>query len=127
MKKVIAFDLDGTLAPSKSPLPEEMSGLMSRLLDRFQVCVISGGRIEQFRKQLLNDLEASPTELAKLHLMPTCAPPLASTLSHRIAAAVCVPFAAAGSWAAYLPEAVILPRMVPDWRLPEARITVLRQ
>jgi hypothetical protein len=72
MKKVIAFDLDGTLAPSKSRLPEEMSALMSQLLDRYQVCVISGGRIEQFHKQLLNDLKASPTELARLHLMPTC-------------------------------------------------------
>ena len=54
-------------------------------------------------------------------------PPLASTLSHRIAAAVWVPSAATGSWTAYLPEAVILPRMVPGWRVPEARMTVLRQ
>ncbi len=72
MKKVIVFDLDGTLAPSKSRLPARMSGLLSQLLDRFQVCVISGGRIEQFHKQLLNDLKASPSELEKLHLMPTC-------------------------------------------------------
>jgi phosphomannomutase len=72
MKKVIAFDLDGTLAPSKSPLPEPMSGLISRLLDNFQVCVISGGKIEQFHKQLLDGLDARPEQLAKLHLMPTC-------------------------------------------------------
>jgi len=72
MKKVIAFDLDGTLAPSKSRLPERMSELMSQLLERYQVCVISGGRIEQFHKQLLNDLKATPAELARLHLMPTC-------------------------------------------------------
>jgi phosphomannomutase len=71
-KKVIAFDLDGTLAPSKSRLPEPMSGLLSRLLEKYQVCVISGGRIQQFHKQLLDDLKATPEELAKLHLMPTC-------------------------------------------------------
>ncbi len=35
--------------------------------------------------------------------------------------------AAEGSCAAYFPEAVILPRMVPGCRLPDARMTVLRQ
>ena len=72
MKKVIAFDLDGTLAPSKSYLPDEMSVLLSRLLEHFQVCVISGGKFGQFEQQLLNGLKASPTLLEKLHLMPTC-------------------------------------------------------
>jgi len=72
MKKVIAFDLDGTLAASKSPLADRMSEVLSRLLDRFQVCVISGGRFEQFQKQLLANLNVSPDKLEKLHLMPTC-------------------------------------------------------
>lgn len=72
MKKVIAFDLDGTLAPSKSPLPQPMGELMGQLLEHYQVCVISGGKFGQFEKQLLNGLDATPKELAKLHLMPTC-------------------------------------------------------
>lgn len=72
MKKLIAFDLDGTLAPSKSPLPAPMGELMAELLEHYQVCVISGGKFGQFEKQLLNGLRASPTELSKLHLMPTC-------------------------------------------------------
>lgn len=71
-RKVIAFDLDGTLAPSKSPLPDRMSALLSRLLDRYQVCVMSGGKFEQFETQLLNNLKATPVQLQKLHLMPTC-------------------------------------------------------
>jgi HAD superfamily hydrolase (TIGR01484 family) len=72
MKKVIAFDLDGTLAASKSPLADRMSEVLNRLLDNFQVCVISGGKFEQFQKQLLSNLKASPEKLEKLHLMPTC-------------------------------------------------------
>jgi HAD superfamily hydrolase (TIGR01484 family) len=72
MKKVIAFDLDGTLAASKSPLADRMSEALNRLLDNFQVCVISGGKFEQFQKQLLSNLKASPDKLEKLHLMPTC-------------------------------------------------------
>jgi len=72
MKKVIAFDLDGTLAPSKSPLPDQVGGALNAILDHFQVCVISGGKFEQFEKQLLSGLKASPDKLEKLHLMPTC-------------------------------------------------------
>jgi len=72
MKKLIAFDLDGTLAPSKSPAPDRMLSDISQLLDKFHVCVISGGKFEQFEKQLLSSLQADPTELERLHIMPTC-------------------------------------------------------
>jgi HAD superfamily hydrolase (TIGR01484 family) len=72
MKKLIAFDLDGTLAPSKSPADDRMTELLARLLDKFQVCVISGGKLQQFEKQLLSNLEAGPAQLERLHIMPTC-------------------------------------------------------
>jgi len=72
MKKVIAFDLDGTLAPSKSPLPDRIAELLNQLLDSFEVCVISGGKFEQFEKQLLGSLKTSPAKLEHLHIMPTC-------------------------------------------------------
>ena len=71
-RRVIAFDLDNTLADSKSPLTDEMADLLDRLLLRFQVCVISGGTFEQFQKQLLHGLKAAPKTLRALHLMPTC-------------------------------------------------------
>jgi len=72
MKKVIAFDLDGTLAPSKSPLPDEMSESLGKLLNKYEVCVISGGRFEQFESQLIANLKVSKHLLARLHIMPTC-------------------------------------------------------
>lgn len=72
MKKVIAFDLDGTLADSKSPMEDRMATVLRELLDHFYVCVISGGRFEQFQKQMLDDLHASPEQLSKMHLLPTC-------------------------------------------------------
>jgi len=72
MKKLIAFDLDGTLAPSKSALPDEMAAILPKVLDIFEVSVISGGKYGQFEKQLLNGLHATPAQLQKLHLMPTC-------------------------------------------------------
>lgn len=72
MKKVIAFDLDDTLAVTKSPISDHMGELLVRLLDQFEVCVISGGKFEQFKKQVVDRLEASPQQLRRLHLMPTC-------------------------------------------------------
>lgn len=71
-KKVIAFDLDGTLAESKSPLEDRMGELLRQLLTKFHVCVISGGKLGQFEKQLLSNLKADPMQLEQLHLMPTC-------------------------------------------------------
>lgn len=69
---LVAFDLDDTLAPSKSPVPEPMARALRALLDVVPVCVISGGQINQFRDQVLARIGASPSELTGLHLMPTC-------------------------------------------------------
>jgi len=70
--RVLAFDLDGTLAESKSPITQRMAGLLGRLLEEAEVCVISGGAFGQFQKQVLAHLTATPEELERLHLMPTC-------------------------------------------------------
>lgn len=72
MKKVLAFDLDGTLAPSKSYLPPRMGELLDGLLDYFEICVMSGGKFGQFETQLLQGLPSGPEKLKSLHLMPTC-------------------------------------------------------
>jgi len=72
MKKVLAFDLDGTLAPSKSTLPPRMGELLDQLLDHYEICVISGGKFGQFETQLLDGLKTDSAKLSRLHLMPTC-------------------------------------------------------
>ncbi|GAB3119678.1 HAD-IIB family hydrolase [Glaciibacter psychrotolerans] len=71
--RLIAFDLDDTLAPSKSPLDPRMAELLVQLLAVSPVCVISGGQIAQFRMQLIDNLtDVSAEALTQLHLMPTC-------------------------------------------------------
>lgn len=72
MKKVLAFDLDDTLAVTKSPLSDQMSEILGKVLDEFEVCVISGGRFEQFKTQVIDRLHVEPHKLSRLHLMPTC-------------------------------------------------------
>ena len=71
MKKLIVFDLDGTLAESKSSLDTEMVGLLSALLGVVNVAVISGGNWPQFERQLLSNL-SHDERLKNLFLLPTC-------------------------------------------------------
>jgi len=71
-KKIIAFDLDDTLAITKSPISKEMSVLLTELLKRYEVCIISGGNLTQFTTQVIDRLTAPASSLKKLHLMPTC-------------------------------------------------------
>lgn len=71
-KKMIAFDLDDTLAVTKSPMSDRMSVLMTQLLERYEVCVISGGAFTQFQKQVIDRLDAPADVLTRLHMMPTC-------------------------------------------------------
>jgi HAD superfamily hydrolase (TIGR01484 family) len=71
MKKLIVFDLDGTLAESKSSLDAEMSTLLTALLGIVKVAVISGGNWPQFQNQLLSNLPLDE-RLRDLSLLPTC-------------------------------------------------------
>jgi hypothetical protein len=71
MKKLIVFDLDGTLAESKSSLDAEMSRLLSDLLGIVKVAVISGGGWPQFEKQVLSHFPHDES-LVNLSLLPTC-------------------------------------------------------
>ncbi len=70
-KTLMIFDLDGTLAESKSPLDPEMAGLLGALLDVVQVAIISGGDWPQFDKQALAKVPAG-ARLDRLVLLPTC-------------------------------------------------------
>lgn len=76
MPRLVAFDLDDTLAPSKSAIEPRMLSAFSGLLERTSVAVISGGNFEQFEMQLLARLTAdsvvTEAALARLHLLPTC-------------------------------------------------------
>ena len=71
--KLIVFDLDGTLAPSKSDLDSEMASLLQQLLDTKIVAVIGGAKYEQFQRQFLDKLQVPPELLKNLFLFPTTA------------------------------------------------------
>lgn len=69
--RVAMFDLDGTLAASKSDISPVTAHMLCALLSAIDVCIISGGRFEQFDAQVLRPL-GKLCDLERLHLMPTC-------------------------------------------------------
>ena len=71
MKSLVVFDLDGTLAESKSSIDTEMAELLNALLDIVKVAIISGGAWKQFEEQVLAHLSRGKC-LKNLSLLPTC-------------------------------------------------------
>lgn len=71
--RLVAFDLDDTLAPSKTAIDPRMGALLLALAERVQVAIISGGHVAQFRAQVVERLPpASSAALTRIHLLPTC-------------------------------------------------------
>ncbi|MDO8474490.1 MAG: HAD-IIB family hydrolase [bacterium] len=70
-KKIIIFDLDGTLTASKAILDQEMASLLCRLLEKKKVMVIGGGSLAQFRQQFLKYLSCPKEKLENLFISPT--------------------------------------------------------
>ncbi len=72
-KKLIVFDLDGTLTESKSPLTPDVEALLLKLLAQKPVAIIGGGRWQQFQKQFLEHFNCAPALLRRLFMFPTTA------------------------------------------------------
>lgn len=70
-KSLIIFDLDGTLAESKSAVDPEMVSLLVSLLRVTLVAIISGGDWPQFLAQVLSKMPAG-ADFDHLMLLPTC-------------------------------------------------------
>lgn len=71
-KKLIVFDLDGTLAPTKATMDPEMTELFAQLLRIKKVAVIGGGKYGLFKEQLVRSLFGFPRDLlTNLFLFPT--------------------------------------------------------
>ena len=69
MKKVLAFDIDQTLNVAKTPITDEIAELLTKCLEHFEVCPISGQKFDQFLIQIVDCMkDATPEQLTHLHL-----------------------------------------------------------
>ncbi len=71
MKKIVIFDLDNTLAESKQKIQYNMVETLKLLLQSVMIGIISGGSFDQFKKQVLEELQPSENEASRIHLLPT--------------------------------------------------------
>lgn len=65
-KSVFVFDLDGTLAESKTNIDSEMGALLTQLLARGKVAIVGGAKLEQLGSQLPENI----TKNSNLFLLP---------------------------------------------------------
>ncbi len=70
-KKLLIFDLDGTITKSKAPVGADIADLIIKLISKFKVAVISGGGYPQFQTQFIGNLPKSDQNLSNLFLLPT--------------------------------------------------------
>jgi HAD superfamily hydrolase (TIGR01484 family) len=70
-KKIIVFDLDGTLAESKQSLDEETSDLLYQLLAIKKVAIITGGGFPQLQKQVIDKITFDSNRFKNLYIFPT--------------------------------------------------------
>lgn len=69
--RVVAFDLDETLAESKRPITDTMARLLEELLRHYLVAIVSGGKYEILTTHVYARLaEHAPRH--NLYLLPTC-------------------------------------------------------
>ena len=67
----IAFDLDGTLAPSKQPTPQEIAEALRRISTRLDLAIITGGTFEQVRMQVAHGVDKVGGFYRPVHVFPT--------------------------------------------------------
>ena len=70
-KELIIFDKDGTLTPSKLAIDKDMAELLSKLLEKKKVAIISGGGFQLFETQIMNKLPDGALNFSNLYILPT--------------------------------------------------------
>jgi len=70
-KKIIVFDLDGTLAESRCEIKSPMPELLKKLLKIYKAGILSGGSFDQIISNVINKLD-NDSSFNNLILLPTC-------------------------------------------------------
>ncbi|KFI68736.1 HAD-IIB family hydrolase [Bifidobacterium magnum] len=68
--KLVAFDLDGTLARSKKPMKPAMAQQLSELSSHIPLAIVSGGKMDLVQSQVI-DVLTPEADRDTMHIMPT--------------------------------------------------------
>jgi len=69
MVKMLVFDMDGTLTPSRLEIRPEMADTLIRTLEHFRVAILTGGGIDNIQKQILQHVPEE-RDYSKMYLAP---------------------------------------------------------
>lgn len=70
-KQIIVFDFDGTLNASKVPIDSEMDILLTKLLERKKIAIISGCNFDYYKLNILDHFHCPTNLLDRLIFLPT--------------------------------------------------------
>ncbi|PID87548.1 HAD family hydrolase [Candidatus Gracilibacteria bacterium] len=70
--KLVAFDLDGTLAVSKQTISKDIAKMLELLTEKYIVAIISGGGFNWFKVQLFTELDLPEKNKKNFYMMPSC-------------------------------------------------------
>lgn len=70
LPKVLAFDLDGTIAKSKNPIEKDMVDVFCKLMQFVPMSIVSGASKEQFENQFLAHFPKDFDFTDKLYIFP---------------------------------------------------------
>lgn len=69
--KVLAFDMDGTLTPSKENVSDKVLSLLTTLSERYSIFILSGASFAHLKSQFI-DLLSDDFDFSKLHISSSC-------------------------------------------------------
>jgi phosphomannomutase len=79
--RVVLFDLDNTLAESKQNITPAMAKLLAELSRKARIAIISGGKFDQLRDQVVEELPPT-AQLENVYIMPTSGAALHTYVNH---------------------------------------------
>ncbi len=70
MRKIVLFDMDGTLTPARKQIEPDMIRTLKRLEKEYEIGIVTGSDFEYVRQQIKPALDIGGIRLSTLHLFP---------------------------------------------------------
>ena len=71
MKKIVLFDMDGTLTPPRQKMNMNMEIMLKKLQEQeFEVGIITGSDMNYIKQQCSNLFDLSLADTSKIHFLP---------------------------------------------------------
>ena len=70
MRKIVLFDMDGTLTPARKQIESDMIRALKLLEKEYEIGIVTGSDFEYVRQQIEPALDIGGIRLSTLHIFP---------------------------------------------------------